>query len=328
MQCLLNASEFLSEAFNCCLKPLLTATFDASRSAELVAAYAHALSLRYDQGAQVILAIMRKHRKMIPMKQLPQLLQAVGHADLLMDLVQEIVHDDNTQELLQKISVAATKPSAGTKSVAEALAAIYESQAGCDFSIVIGSPSASTKPVTIMCHAFVVASRWPYFSHVISADMREAHSSKLTLPAPGEDGGMHPVAVRAILDFVYLGKLRESTKKEFGPIVAMTLLACSDLYFSSVADTSKDEATARYFDPLIAFAKHQVDHGLTYENCISTYTMAMQLGVEDVAKKAMKMIAMNLKRMYKDPAQQEQLKSLSQDVPDMWQCYLEAFVSL
>jgi predicted transcriptional regulator YdeE len=332
MQCLLDASNFKSNACDSLRRFLAICESKNDVQAvlpDLLACYAQVMSLKFDIGRQFVSSIIRQHRTKLQVKQLNELLTGLGRSDLLVDLMQDLFKDDeanNIEKLLTDVVNQPVSSAAATKSVAQALAAIYKSQEGADFDIVIGDPSndpqdpSHTTTTIFRCHAFVVASRWRYFNRVISAGMRESHSSKLVLPPITVDGGMHPVALRAILDIIYLGELSDETKQVFDAVVAGSI---SPLYFESLSGTDEGDATG-LFEPLFAFAQFQLDKSINYNNCVSVFAMAMQLGVELTAKRAMKVIASNLQTLLKDTKQQGQLKTLWQEAPETWQLYLDS----
>jgi hypothetical protein len=295
---------------------------------DLLAAYNHAIELRFELASQVLLAILVKLRTNSSSKQLLILLDKIGNTG-----------DDvgNSLETVRKRldrKAAKQQGQSETRTIAEVLETLYDSLDGADFRIKIKGGSARFK-----CHAFIVASRWSYFRQKVTAESKEARECKLVLPALGSSSskskteGMHPAALRAILDMVYLNRLREDTKKELAPLIAKALLSTYDVYLmpsptgAGIVEDAVQNSLTHFFDPLIEFAKEKMDQIIDYDNCVANFMAAMELGMLDDAKAAMKVLARNLKQLARDPVHQKQLKAICEDNPEVWKLYIDELAS-
>jgi hypothetical protein len=225
-----------------------------------------------------------------------------------MAFVKQLLQKDRKEELVTKLKAASNAPppqinNAIARSMPAALALLYKSCAGADFDIILqpargDGEGGQDAPVIFKCHSFVLQSRWPYFETMASLGMKEAVEAKLTLPPFGRDGGMHPVAMEAILDMIYLGQLRRSSKAKLlaHPEVAVSLVAVSDLYLfpPDGVDANSDE---NIFQPLLALAVDSV----TPENCLITLRAALSFNCTRMIEKAKDVIVENAKTLADDP---------------------------
>lgn len=255
------------------------------------------------------LNLLLSHKTSLPSKKFPELLK--NHSDCLFELVQFLL-EGNQLPLPTKHEGDESAPVA-PKSLNECLQTLLKTKNGSDFEILIGSD----KKHKFACHSFVLYARWPYFKRLLDSGMSETKSKKLSLPAPGKDCGMPPVFLRAILEVCYQGNLSSELRKDLSPSVAMQALATRDLY----VDDSEDEQEERTFKHLIHFCQQQADSGLSVENCVDTYKVALELGVDAMAQKAKQLFVNNIKNVMKNPSQIETLFSLreSEQISLLWQ---------
>jgi hypothetical protein len=302
---------------------------------DVLAMYTRSLDLRYDAGTKLALYLLRKHKNDLPVKQLPVLMK--DHTEYMMDLVAELVPTNNANFNSPPIF----KPQSGKcKSLTDTLVRLYETREGADFNIVLKGHNDNTpNSAPMRCHAFVLHARWPYFRAMFDAGMREMQRAKLELPGVGEDGGMHPLVMQAILDVIYLGAVQPNTIKLFNPAVALQLLSVQELYLSSFdAKEQKQEngggdggdgdgdgdgdATASAFLSLIEWATQLVDRGLNVDNCVEVYKTALEMQVEEVAERSKSLIVANIKLLMANPKHSAAILSLPHDVqlPLLWKC--------
>lgn len=147
----------------------------------LVQLFPLALNLtNFDVGVELCLEILRKHKAAIPKKKLPELLN--NNHDLAWDLIDRLDH----VPAAVKVDNLKVLP---TKSVSDMLAHLRSDAKSADFDIQVGSCAP------VRCHSWVLYSRWPYFRHMLSSNMKEASNKKLLLPAADQNGGMAAVCI-------------------------------------------------------------------------------------------------------------------------------------
>jgi hypothetical protein len=330
-QLLLDRCGFADAAQECHQKlRSLVVGVDSCTINDVLAMYTRSLDLRYDAGTKLALYLLRKHKNDLPVKQLPVLMK--DHTEYMMDLMAELLPTNNANSNAPPIF----KPQSGKcKSLADTLVRLYETREGADFNIVLKGHNDNTSNSSPMrCHAFVLHARWPYFRAMFDAGMREMQRAKLELPGVGEDGGMHPLVLQAILDVIYLGAVQPNTIKLFNPAVALQLLSVQELYLSSFdAKEQKQEngggggdgvgdAMASAFSSLIEWATQLVDRGLNVDNCVEVYKTALEVQAEEVAERSKVLIVANIKRLMANPKHSAAILSLPHDVqlPLLWKC--------
>lgn len=279
---------------------------------ELVRLYSYALDLdSFQGGLQACLNLLRRHRARLPLPELPDLLK--------IDPIQVL---KLAQQLLQETSPDLEFPMGMNKSeeshsLMTSLKRLLKTKMGTDFEICVGEHS-------IKCHSFVLASRWPYFRHMLEAGMNEAKKMQLKLPPPGEDGGIHPVSLQAAIDVCYVGKVRKETRDMFTPAHALDVLSIKELYFDW-SDVSESEVSvgSRTFGPLIEFASKSAEKGLMSSNCAELYTTALELKMDDLAQKALEVISYHLHEVWQHETQRQILLKLPQEkqLALLWFCF-------
>jgi hypothetical protein len=324
-QLLFDRCGFVDAALQCHQKlRSLVVGVDSCTINDVLAMYTRSLDLCYDAGTKLALYLLRKHKNDLPVKQLDVLMK--GHN--VMDLIAELLSTDNSN------APPIFKPQPGKcKSLADTLVRLYETREGADFNIVLkGHNDNKSNSPPMRCHAFVLHARWPYFRAMFDAGMRETQRAKLELPGVGEDGGMHPLVLQAILDVIYLGAVQPNTIKLFNPAVALQLLSVQGLYLSSFdAKEQKQEnggggsvcdAMASAFLSLIEWATQLVDRGLNVDNCVEVYKTALEMQGEVMAERSMVLIVANIKRLVANPKHSAAILSLPHDVqlPLLWKC--------
>jgi hypothetical protein len=313
---LLSVSGFTKASVKCLrqLNRIGLAMAETLTVEDLVRLYSYALDLEsFPGGVQACLNLLRRHRARLPLPELPELLN--------IDPLQVL---KLAQQLLQETSPDLEFPSNSmnkseeSHSLPTALKRLLKTRMGCDFEVVIGENNI------FQVHSFVLAARWPYFRHMLDAKMNEAQKMQLRLPAPGEDGGLHPVSFQAVLDVCYTGKVRKDTRKSFTPAHAIDVLSVKELYFDwDDAVKRSDGESVSTFDSLIDFAQSCAEKGLESSNCAELYTTALELHMDDLAQKALEIISYHLHDVWQHQTQRDILLKLPQDkqLALLWFCF-------
>jgi hypothetical protein len=179
------------------------------------------------------------------------------------------------------------------RTVNEALILAFSPSSDPDFRIVVRGGKYHDAAI-IRCHSQLLALRWPYFSSTRRARLCEQREMQLVLPAVGEAGGIHPIAVAAIVEILQTGRLGTQIKRRITPLVAASLLAVRGLYLNpELFEASSSKAQPEHsnqasgsskeicdsFAGLICFAIHKVKSDLSIDDYGIVWNIAGQVDV-------------------------------------------------
>lgn len=312
---LLSVAGFSKASLKCLrqLTRISIAMADILSIEDLVRLYSYALDLEaFPGGIQACLSLLRRYRSRLPLPELPELLKI--DPSQVLKLAQQLL-----QETSPDLEIVNANKSEESHSLSSSLKRLLKTKVDADFEIIIGDQHV------FKCHSFVLAARWPYFRHMLDAKMNEAQKMQLKIPAPAEDGGLHPVSLQAAIDVCYVGKVTKKTRAIFTPAHAIDVLSVKELYFDW-ADASlkrSDGDSYNTFDPLFAFAQVSAEKGLESSNAAELYTTALELHMDDLAQKALDVISSRLHEVWAHPTQREILLLLPQDkqLALLWFCF-------
>jgi hypothetical protein len=192
-------------------------------------------------------------------------------------------------------------------SLVAALEALYTTQEGADFEIYIDGQ------LFRRCHSWVAQTRWPYFKAMLASGMRESHDGKLNLVGIQHEGGIHPQALEAILEYVYTG--HAPNKFEMSLERAIGIIAASSLYLFDTSERTSDvDGTSKLFAPLLNVAHQVCQQPLNLNNCISTMKIALEFDDEELQQRARNTFIMHIKHIGRDKQLRAQLRTLPIDV--------------
>lgn len=177
---------------------------------------------------------------------------------------------------------------------------LWSARGDGDFSIRIGEQPP------MLCHSVILYARWPYFRTMLSSCLRESAQKELNLPELAADGGMSSLVLTAILETCYLGKMTQETLKKFDVTSWLHLLRCSGLYLCSEGKQPADAP----FVHLVNWAKISLERLVTPESCLRVVSAASSLGVAHMVPDAMRLVANNMKELWKNPPTKKVIEEL------------------
>jgi sugar lactone lactonase YvrE len=273
---------FYNESISCLNRlQFLGEEQEALSVADLVMFYCECLDWKnFDMGRQTCAYLLAHHHTKVNSRSLPDIMKS--HRDRTMDLLHDLLENSKETSLSLQVPENVSKK-VKTSTLKYSLSKLLDSKSGADFDIHIN------REASIKCHSFVLYARWPYFRQMIDSNMKEAREKKLTLPNIEEDGGMHPVVLKALLAVCYTGELSPALQKEIDPIMACRILGECALYLAGF-DVAESSATTL----LNQVAKTKMVAGVDLENCVVLYERASELGIEELVTSSKKFISENI----------------------------------
>jgi hypothetical protein len=237
------------------------------------------------------MALLRKHKSLVPVGKLPQILhEHPEESEKLLELLLKESHLSPT---------ASCQSNTSTHTIIDTLRILHDRREQGDFEIQI-----SGTEIAVKCHAFVIQTRWPYARIMLSSvNFEDVVKHRMKFPPPGEEGGLHKGAIEAMLDLLYLGNVRPETLSGLSPAAALTITSNIDLYFSSMDHPA-------LFRHLIQSAETVLNESVTAGNCLELYQVATGIGATQAIEHAKEVFVQNFTAIWEDTAQQERLFAL------------------
>jgi hypothetical protein len=265
---------------------------------KLIRLLRHAIDLQpFERGLKECFYLLRLHKSVLNIRHLKESMTG-KYEDHFVELMQYLILDGAPES-----TIGSVEPELTFVPLRCALAELWERKQGADFEICIG------ESYSIKCHSFLLYARWPYFRRMMQAGMRESLASRLELPEMGKDGGVDPKALEMALELIYKGYVQYCF--EFTTEVAIHLLSSSKLYFESHDTESSLEVNV--FGRLISYAELKIIGTLDLDNCVETFKLALQLGVQSVIEASKAMIVKNFRDLMIKYDKEDDIRDLPAD---------------
>eukprot|EP01122_Echinamoeba_exundans_P005079 TRINITY_DN15258_c0_g1_i1.p1 TRINITY_DN15258_c0_g1~~TRINITY_DN15258_c0_g1_i1.p1 ORF type:complete len:1085 (-),score=115.26 TRINITY_DN15258_c0_g1_i1:107-3361(-) len=297
---LLDKFEFAAASRHC----LIHLQHSQFTGAELVPLYVKCLALRpFKLGLEVCRFLLQKHREEVDKMALVTALK--DDPEILAETIQILSSSGGAVAPL-----APTEPTRGLdeegnpirKTLQDALARLYKSKKGADFTIGI----RNIPDFKIQCHSFVLYARWSYFRRLIDVGMREAAEKVLLLPGHEEDAGLHHEFVEAIVAACYSREYKLQLTTTLSTAAVLEFVGNSDLYLGQPRGYLDSDNP---FCHLVGAAEDSLHSKINPENCMELLTAAASFNAISITNRTISYIA-DHSRLYPDPSWMVQIQSL------------------